>query len=40
MHGYPDWFVWAVMAIYWSLYILPAGVALIVLWWIVRRQRK
>lgn len=40
MHGYPDWFMWAVMAVYWLFYILPAGVAVWVIWWLVRRRRK
>lgn len=40
MHGYPEWFAWAVMAIYALFYIAPAGVVLGLIWWFVRRRRK
>lgn len=40
MHGYPDWFMWAIMAIYAGAYVLPAAVALAVVWWWVKRRRK
>lgn len=40
MHGYPDWFMWLVMTVYSLFYILPAAVAVVVIWQIVRRFKK
>lgn len=40
MHGYPDWFMWAVVGTYWLIVVgIPAALAGAV-WWLVRRRRK
>lgn len=38
MHGYPDWFMWLVVAVYWLIYLVPLAVVVVV-WTLVRKLR-
>ena len=40
MHGYPDWFMWLVVTVYYGMLIAPLAVLALIAWSVVRKMRK